>query len=205
MAAGRRDDAVLRATASWDADGDLRPALAERVPGREDSTLGADGRSVTWNLKKGVTRTQAALTADDVVFTREYACNLFQQQFLQGHRGLEGRSIHGRRKVPCADAVLGRRLRFGARLHHSQASVRRLRATHRLVPSSTTRAISTARRDGAPSIRPAARPTVLTIILFFVLTFLVSLVTFGGGRTNVLPGFVHLVLFAIFVFLIFVP
>ena len=33
----------------------------------------------------------------------------------------------------------------------------------------------------------------------------VSLVTFGGGRTNVLPGFVHLELFAIFVFLIFVP
>lgn len=42
-----------------------------------------------------------------------------------------------------------------------------------------------------------------TVIL--VLTFAVSLVTFGGGRTNILPGFVHLVLFAIFVFLIFVP
>jgi Ca2+:H+ antiporter len=42
-----------------------------------------------------------------------------------------------------------------------------------------------------------------TVLL--VLTFLVSLVTFGGGRTNILPGFVHLVLFAIFVFLIFVP
>lgn len=44
------------------------------------------------------------------------------------------------------------------------------------------------------------RDTVLLI-----LTFAVSLVTFGGGRTNILPGFVHLVLFAIFVFLIFVP
>ncbi|MFO1079274.1 MAG: ionic transporter y4hA [Reyranellaceae bacterium] len=42
-----------------------------------------------------------------------------------------------------------------------------------------------------------------TVIL--VLTFGVSLVTFGGGRTNILPGFVHLMLFAIFVFLIFVP
>jgi Ca2+:H+ antiporter len=42
-----------------------------------------------------------------------------------------------------------------------------------------------------------------TVLLF--LTFAVSLVTFGGGRTNILPGFVHLVLFAIFVFLIFVP
>ncbi|MFO1160440.1 MAG: ionic transporter y4hA [Reyranellaceae bacterium] len=38
-----------------------------------------------------------------------------------------------------------------------------------------------------------------------VLTFGVSLVTFVGGRTNILPGFVHLVLFAIFVFMIFVP
>lgn len=42
-----------------------------------------------------------------------------------------------------------------------------------------------------------------TVLL--VLTFAVSLVTFGGGRTNILPGFVHLVLFAIFVFVIFVP
>ena len=42
-------------------------------------------------------------------------------------------------------------------------------------------------------------------IVLLVLTFGVSLVTFGGGRTNILPGFVHLVLFATFVFLIFVP
>ena len=42
-----------------------------------------------------------------------------------------------------------------------------------------------------------------TVLL--VLTFAVSIVTFGGGRTNILPGFVHLALFAIFVFLVFVP
>jgi Ca2+:H+ antiporter len=42
-----------------------------------------------------------------------------------------------------------------------------------------------------------------TVLL--VLTFAVSLVTFGGGRTNILPGFVHLVLFVTFVFLIFAP
>jgi Ca2+:H+ antiporter len=42
-------------------------------------------------------------------------------------------------------------------------------------------------------------------LVLLILTFAVSLVTFGGGRTNILPGFVHLVLFAIFVFLIFVP
>ena len=38
-----------------------------------------------------------------------------------------------------------------------------------------------------------------------VLTFAVSIVTFGAGRTNILPGFVHLVLFAVFVFFVFVP
>ena len=42
-----------------------------------------------------------------------------------------------------------------------------------------------------------------TVLL--VLTFAVSIVTFGAGRTNILPGFVHLVLFAIFAFLVFVP
>jgi Ca2+:H+ antiporter len=42
-----------------------------------------------------------------------------------------------------------------------------------------------------------------TVLL--VLTFAVSLVTFAGGRTNILPGFVHMVLFAIFVFFVFIP
>ena len=42
-----------------------------------------------------------------------------------------------------------------------------------------------------------------TVLL--VLTFAVSLVTFAGGRTNILPGFVHLVLFVVFVFFVFVP
>jgi Ca2+:H+ antiporter len=42
-----------------------------------------------------------------------------------------------------------------------------------------------------------------TVLL--VLTFAVSIVTFAGGRTNILPGFVHMVLFAIFVFFVFIP
>ncbi|MBX9946841.1 MAG: ionic transporter y4hA [Reyranella sp.] len=42
-----------------------------------------------------------------------------------------------------------------------------------------------------------------TVLL--VLTFGISFLTFAAGRTNILPGFVHLVLFATFVFLIFVP
>jgi peptide/nickel transport system substrate-binding protein len=60
--------------AGWDAEGNLRPILAEAIPGREDGTLAADGKSVTWKLKKGVTwHDGKPFTADDVVFTWEYS------------------------------------------------------------------------------------------------------------------------------------
>lgn len=42
-------------------------------------------------------------------------------------------------------------------------------------------------------------------VVMLVLTFAVSMVTFHGERTNILPGFVHLVLMATAAFLIFVP
>jgi len=42
-----------------------------------------------------------------------------------------------------------------------------------------------------------------TVLL--VLTFLLSMLTFGTGRTNILFGLVHLVVFAVFLFLVFVP
>jgi Ca2+:H+ antiporter len=42
-----------------------------------------------------------------------------------------------------------------------------------------------------------------TVLL--VLTFFLSMVTFGTGRTNILFGLVHIVVFAVFVFLVFVP
>jgi peptide/nickel transport system substrate-binding protein len=62
--------------AGWDGDGNLRPVLAEAIPGREDGTLAADGKSVTWKLKKGVTwHDGKPFTADDVVFTWEYSKN----------------------------------------------------------------------------------------------------------------------------------
>jgi Ca2+:H+ antiporter len=41
--------------------------------------------------------------------------------------------------------------------------------------------------------------------VLLVLTFLLSMLTFGTGRTNILFGLVHLVVFAVFVFLVFVP
>jgi peptide/nickel transport system substrate-binding protein len=60
--------------AGWDPDGNLKPLLAASIPGREDGTLAADGKSVTWKLKQGVTwHDGKPFTADDVVFNWEYA------------------------------------------------------------------------------------------------------------------------------------
>jgi Ca2+:H+ antiporter len=42
-----------------------------------------------------------------------------------------------------------------------------------------------------------------TVIL--LLTFMLSMLTFGTGRTNILFGMVHMVVFAVFVFMVFVP
>jgi len=42
-------------------------------------------------------------------------------------------------------------------------------------------------------------------MVLLVLTFVLSMLTFGTGRTNILFGLVHMVVFAIFLFLLFVP
>jgi Ca2+:H+ antiporter len=42
-------------------------------------------------------------------------------------------------------------------------------------------------------------------IMLLALTFVLSMLTFGTGRTNILFGLVHLVVFAVFIFLVFVP
>jgi Ca2+:H+ antiporter len=42
-------------------------------------------------------------------------------------------------------------------------------------------------------------------MVLLVLTFLLSMLTFVTGRTNILFGLVHLVVFAVYVFLVFVP
>lgn len=60
--------------AGWDTEGNLILALAAEVPSKENGGLSADGRSVTWKLKKGVTwHDGKPFTADDVVFTVAYA------------------------------------------------------------------------------------------------------------------------------------
>lgn len=42
-------------------------------------------------------------------------------------------------------------------------------------------------------------------LVLLLLTFMLSMLTFGTGRTNILFGLVHLVVFAVFVFMVFVP
>jgi peptide/nickel transport system substrate-binding protein len=60
--------------ACWDNDGNLVPILAAELPSRENGGLAADGKSVTWKLKRGVTwHDGQPFTADDCVFTWEFA------------------------------------------------------------------------------------------------------------------------------------
>jgi len=60
--------------AGWDSDGNLIPALAAEIPTRANGGLLPDNRTVIWKLKKGVTwHDGKPFTADDVVFTAQYA------------------------------------------------------------------------------------------------------------------------------------
>src|SRR3984885_14622362 len=42
-------------------------------------------------------------------------------------------------------------------------------------------------------------------MVILLLTFMLSMLTFGTGRTNILFGLVHMVVFAVYVFMVFVP
>jgi peptide/nickel transport system substrate-binding protein len=62
--------------AGWDADGNLVPVLAAEIPEIENGTVAADGKSVTWKLKKDVKwHDGQPFTADDLVFNWEYAAD----------------------------------------------------------------------------------------------------------------------------------
>jgi len=78
FAAGTKDQEGSRIfyepLASWDNDANLMPILAAETPTRENGGLSADGKSVVWKLKRGVTwHDGQPFTADDCVFTWEYA------------------------------------------------------------------------------------------------------------------------------------
>ena len=62
--------------ADFDPDGQLVPVLASEVPSVQNGGVAKDGTAVTWNLKKGVSwHDGKPFTADDVVFTWEYAAD----------------------------------------------------------------------------------------------------------------------------------
>src|SRR6478609_9043327 len=60
--------------ACWDADGNMKLVLAAEIPSIQNGGLAADAKSVTWKIKPGVKwHDGKPLTADDLVFTFEYA------------------------------------------------------------------------------------------------------------------------------------
>lgn len=62
--------------AGWATDGTLYPVLAAEIPSTDNGGLSADGRTVTWKLKRGVKWHDGQdFSADDVVFNWEYAKN----------------------------------------------------------------------------------------------------------------------------------
>jgi peptide/nickel transport system substrate-binding protein len=77
LAAGTKDfDAsriVYEPLATFDGEEKLIPVLAAELPSKENGGLAADGKSVTWKLKRDVKWSDGKpFTADDVVFTYEY-------------------------------------------------------------------------------------------------------------------------------------
>jgi peptide/nickel transport system substrate-binding protein len=78
FASGTKDEEGSRVfhepLAYWDADANLIPVLAAELPSRDNGGLAADGKSVVWKLKKGVTwHDGAPFTADDVLFNWQFA------------------------------------------------------------------------------------------------------------------------------------
>ncbi|HLL10371.1 MAG TPA: peptide ABC transporter substrate-binding protein, partial [Rubrivivax sp.] len=60
--------------AGWDTEGNMVPTLAAEIPSRANGGVSADGRQVTWKLKRNVKWHDGRdFTADDVLFTAAYA------------------------------------------------------------------------------------------------------------------------------------
>ena len=80
FAVGTKDQEASRIfyepLAAWDPDGNLVPVLAAEIPDFENGLLSKDGLSVIWKLKPGVAwHDGQPFTADDMVFTWEYAAD----------------------------------------------------------------------------------------------------------------------------------
>jgi peptide/nickel transport system substrate-binding protein len=67
---------VYESLANIDADGTLHAGLAAEVPSLENGGVAADGTSVTWTLREGVTwHDGEPFTSADVAFTYEFSSN----------------------------------------------------------------------------------------------------------------------------------
>jgi peptide/nickel transport system substrate-binding protein len=80
LSSGTKDMSASRVVyeplASFDAKGDLKSFLAQRIPTLENGGVAGDGRSVTWKLKQGVKWSDGQpFRAEDVLFTYEYITN----------------------------------------------------------------------------------------------------------------------------------
>ncbi|MGX1320122.1 peptide/nickel transport system substrate-binding protein [Bradyrhizobium sp. USDA 377] len=89
FALGTKDQIAARIffepLAGWDKDGNLVPCLAAEVPTKANGGLAADGLSVIWKLKQGVKwHDGKPFTADDVVFTWQYAADLATAAYTTG-------------------------------------------------------------------------------------------------------------------------
>ncbi len=68
---------VLEPLASYDENGELVPRLAASIPTVENGGVSVDRTRVTWKLKERVLWSDGTLlTAEDAVFTHDYACAL---------------------------------------------------------------------------------------------------------------------------------
>jgi peptide/nickel transport system substrate-binding protein len=80
LSTGTKDNDAARVVneplVSFNRDGEFMPILAEAIPSVENGSLSRDGTAVTWHLKKGVSwHDGKPFTADDVIFTWEYAAD----------------------------------------------------------------------------------------------------------------------------------
>ena len=69
-------EAVIEPLVQPDTSGEYQPVLAERVPTEANGDVTNDGKTVTWQLKEGVTWSDGTpFTSADVIFTYEAASN----------------------------------------------------------------------------------------------------------------------------------
>ena len=144
FASGTKDQIASRIffepLAGWDKDGNLIPQLAAEAPTKANGGLSADGKEVIWKLKQGVKwHDGKPFTADDVVFTWEYAADPATAAYTTGSykdikvEKIDDHTVKVIFKEP--HAVLGRPLRR-----------RRRHDSSRSITSASTRAPSRARR-----------------------------------------------------------